>query len=78
MGRGAGHEEEELLTALKGVRARKSARQIAIDIHGEDEVAASWYSDSARRAQIRRLVRKVRALINGGYRDLAAGRRPSG
>ena len=62
---------------MAGLAARKSHRWIAAAIHGEDAVAGDrWDNDSDLRAQIRRLVKKARFLMQGGYLELAAGRRP--
>lgn len=65
-----------MLIAVDGVAARKTVQQIAVDMHGADRIAADWEPDSAVRAQVRRLVTKARGLMQGGYLDLAAGRRP--
>ena len=65
------------MTAVEGLAARKSVRQIAREIHGADAAAVTdWDPDSDVRAQVRRLVAKARFLMRGGYLELAAGRRP--
>ena len=52
-------------------------RQIAGDIHGVDaDAVVDWDPDSKERAQVRRLVKKARFLMKGGYLELAAGHRP--
>ena len=74
-GRGSG--DGNLLTAVEGLAARKSVRQIACEIHGVDAVPVTdWDPDSDVRAQVRRLVKKARFLMRGGYLELASGRRP--
>ncbi len=74
-GRGSG--DRELMIAVEGLAARKSQRQIAAAVHGEDAVAGDGFdNDSALRAQVRRLVEKARFLMRGGCLELAAGRRP--
>ena len=65
------------MTAVEGLAARRSVRQIAGDIHGADAAAViDWDPDSDVRAQVRRLVEKARFLMKGGYLELAAGERP--
>lgn len=64
-----------MLTAVEGLAARRSVREIAGDIHGAD-ADADWDPDSDVRAQVRRLVKKARLLTRGGYLVLAAGERP--
>lgn len=67
----------DLLTAVDGLAARRSVRQIAGDIVGADaEAVVDWDPDSDVRAQVRRLVERARFLMRGGYLELAAGRRP--
>ena len=66
-----------MLKAVDGVAAKKTVKQIAVDIHGAEKVAAKgWYPDSDLRAQVRRLVEKARFLMKDGYLELAAGHRP--
>ena len=56
---------------------RKTVPQIARDIHGADaEAVVDWEPDSNVRAQVRRLVKKARFLMKGGYLELAAGEQP--
>ena len=74
---GQGCGDADLLTAVAGLAARKSQRQIALEICGAASSAAQdWDPDGDVRAQVRRLVRKARWLMQGGYLELAAGRRP--
>ena len=62
----------DLLTAVKGLAARKSVRLIAGDIHGADAVAVSvWDTDSDVRVLVRRLVKKARFVMKGRYLELA-------
>ena len=66
-----------MLTAVEGLAAWKSVRQIAREIHGVDtEAVKDWDSDGNVRAQMRRLVEKARFLMQDGYLELAAGRQP--
>jgi hypothetical protein len=63
--------------AVRGLAARKSQRQIALEVYGAGSVPAQdLYADSDVRAEIRRLVEKARFLKEGGYLELAAGLRP--
>jgi len=64
-----------LLTVVEGLAVRKTVPQIARDLHGADAVR-DWDNDSDVRAQVRRLVKKARFLMKGGYLELAAGQRP--
>ena len=74
-GRGSG--DGDLLKAVEGLAARKTVPQIAGDIHGADaEAVVDWEPDSKERAQVRRLVKKARFLMRGGYLELAAGEQP--
>lgn len=59
------------LQALDATQAGASLREIAEGLFGATEVAADWHADSALRARVRRLVARSRALLNGGYRELA-------
>jgi hypothetical protein len=59
------------LQALDAAQAGASLREIAEGLFGTTEVAADWHADSALRARVRRLVARSRALLNGGYRELA-------
>lgn len=74
---GWGSGDGDLLKAVEGLAARKTVPQIAGDIHGADaEAVVDWEPDSNVRAQVRRLVKKARFLMKGGYLELAAGERP--
>ena len=65
------------MIAVKGLAARMSQRQIAAAIYGAEGVPEKdLYADSEVRGHVRRLVKKARFLMQGGYLELAAGRRP--
>ena len=62
---------------MEGLAAKKKAPQIARDLLGPERMAEQgWESDGDLRARVRRLVKKARALMQGDYLELAAGRRP--
>jgi hypothetical protein len=63
--------ELHTLQALDADLAGASARAIAEGLFGAEEVARSWYADGALRSRVRRLVRRGRALMRGGYRRMA-------
>ena len=54
--------------------AGKSLREIAIELYGEARVAEEWHSDGFMRGLVRWRVRVALALMQRGYRELAAGR----
>ncbi len=56
--------------ALDGIAAEASHRTLARVLFGADEVARRWTADGELRAQVRYLVRRARALRDGGYRFL--------
>ncbi len=66
--------DRELLTVLDGRLAGKSWRETAVDLYGAKRVAANWNADSWMRSRVRRRGKKARSLMEGGYRDLVAGR----
>ena len=66
--------DHELLRVLDGRLAGKSWRESAVDIYGAKRVAAEWNTDSWMRSRVRRLGKKARMLMEGGYRYLVAGR----
>ena len=75
MGRGAG--DADLLKAVEGLAAKKKMPQIALEVYGTETVGEKGLDpDGDLRARARRLVRKARWLMKGGYLELAAGRRP--
>ena len=66
-----------MLKAVEGLAAGKKLAQIALEVYGSERVADRGLdSDSDLRARARRLVKKARFLMKGGYIELAAGRRP--
>ena len=60
------------LQVLDGLAAGASHRTLAQGIFGTVAVTRGWQPDGALRAQIRYLVRKSRALMEGEYRSLAS------
>ena len=58
------------LQALDGIAAEASQRTIARVLFGAEEVTRRWTGDGELRAQVRYLVRRARALRDGGYRSL--------
>lgn len=58
------------LQALDGMQADASQREIAEMLFGAESVAERWHDDSELRAQVRRLIRRGRTLMTGGYRHL--------
>ncbi len=57
------------MTVLAELGAGKTARGIAEDIWGKEDVAATWASDSWMRSQVRRWIPKAQALADGGWRE---------
>ena len=53
--------------------AGRSLRLIAADLYGAARVAEEWRSDGCMRARVRWRVKQALGLMNGGYRELAAG-----
>ena len=65
------------MKAVEGLAAGKKLRQIALDVYGPDMIAdRGWHADGDLRAAARRLIKKARFLMKGGYLELAAGLRP--
>jgi len=64
------------LQTLDGVLAGASHRELAEALFGAEAVAKRWYDGSDLRAQVRRLVRRGRVLMLGGYRRLLRDDRP--
>ena len=60
------------LQVLDGLAARASQRELAIELFGSTAVARGWQPDGALRAQVRYLIRRARALMEGEYRGLIA------
>ena len=60
------------LQVLDGLAAGASQRELAIALFGSAAVARGWQPDCALRAQVRYLIRRARALMEGEYRSLIA------
>jgi hypothetical protein len=58
------------LQALDGTLAGASQRDVAEVLFGSTAVAERWHDDSDLRAQVRRLIRRGQALMEGDYRGL--------
>ncbi len=65
------------LQALDGEAAGASHRDIAAMIFGRNEVWQRWATNSELRAQLRYLLRRGHDHVQGGYRRLLRGIRPS-
>lgn len=63
--------ELHTLQALDGTLAGASLRTVADVLFGTDAVVESWHADGDLRARVRRLVRRGKHLMRGGYRRLA-------
>lgn len=63
--------ELHTLQALDATLAGASLREVAEGLFGVDAVVAGWYTDGGLRSKVRRLVRRGKALMDGGYRRLA-------
>lgn len=59
------------LQALDGDTAGASQRELARVLFGPEAVASRWEADSELRAQVRHLLRRARAFVDGGYLTLA-------
>ena len=53
--------------------AGRSLRLIAIDLFGEARVEKEWSPNGWMRARVRWRVKTALALMQGGYRGIAAG-----
>lgn len=60
------------LQALDGTLAGASQREIAAALFGEARTADGWSPDGELRAQVRYLIQRGRALVEGEYRSLMA------
>lgn len=58
------------LQALDGIAVGASHREIAAVLFGEQETAARWSPDGELRAQVRYLIQRGHALVEGHYRSL--------
>ena len=54
-----------MMKVLEGLRAKKTHRQIAVDIFGVREVKAKWYTDGGMRSQVRQWIAKAKAHGRG-------------
>ena len=45
-----------------------------MELYGAQRVVAEWHTESWMRSRVRRRDKKARFLMEGGYRDLVAGR----
>lgn len=63
--------ELHTLQALDAVQADASLREVGEGLFGVDAVASGWHADGGLRSRVRRLVRRGRSLMHGGYRRLA-------
>lgn len=59
------------LQALDALQAGCTQRGVAIVLFGSETVAARWHTDSELRAQVRHILTRAQALMNGGYLHLA-------
>jgi hypothetical protein len=60
------------LQSLDGTLAGASQREIATALFGEARTADGWSPDGELRAQVRYLIQRGRALMEGEYRSLLA------
>ena len=60
---------------LAGLRAGKTVRAIAVEVHGADRVAAEWGNGGWMRAKVRRLARRARAASDKGPDNAGPGTR---
>lgn len=63
--------ELHTLQALDAIQAGASLREVGEGLFGVDAVAVGWHADGGLRSRVRRLVRRGRSLMHGGYRRLA-------
>lgn len=63
--------ELHTLQALDATLAGASSRGVAEALFGAEAVAHGWHADGGMRSRVRRLVRRGRTLMHGGYRRLA-------
>ena len=64
--------DRELLTVLDAIQDGMPTREVATALYGADAVKTRWHPDCSLRTRTRRLIRQARALMDHGYRDLAA------
>lgn len=58
------------LQTLDGLAAGATQREVAQALFGAEAVAERWHDLGEMRAQVRRLARRGRAFVDGGYRRL--------
>lgn len=63
--------ELHTLQALDAILAGASLREVAEGLFGPVAVTGGWHTDGGLRSKVRRLVRRGRTLMRGGYRHLA-------
>ncbi|ESQ97729.1 TPA: DUF2285 domain-containing protein [Pseudomonas aeruginosa] len=63
--------ELHTLQALDATLAGASLREVAVGLFGAAMVTGGWHADGGLRSKVRRLVRRGRTLMLGGYRRLA-------
>ena len=67
-------EDRNLAIVMDGLRQDRKPRSIAIDVwgaeRGADGVVEEWRTGDWMRSQMRRWMRKAKALAAGGWRDL--------
>ncbi|MGU2390807.1 DUF2285 domain-containing protein [Pseudomonas aeruginosa] len=63
--------ELHTLQALDATLAGASLRAVAAGLFGQSVVTDGWHADGGLRSKVRRLVRRGRTLMLGGYRRLA-------
>jgi hypothetical protein len=66
------------LRAFDAGAAGASQREIATHLFGAESVAQNWNPDSELRAQVRHLLRRARAYVDGKYCDLLSKAAPKG
>ena len=64
------------LQALDASQAGCSQRRVAEALFGADAVDGHWHADSHLRAQVRHILSRAKALMDGGYLRLAGVRSP--
>ncbi|HYW55784.1 MAG TPA: DUF2285 domain-containing protein [Polaromonas sp.] len=65
------------LQALDAAQVGASQRDIAQVLFGLEAVVLRWHEDGELRAQVRHLLRRAEALMNGGYLTLAGVSHPA-
>lgn len=63
--------ELHTLQSLDATLAGASLRRVAEGLFGRAAVVGGWHADGGLRSKVRRLVRRGRTLMHGGYRHLA-------